>query len=484
MSRHVNFKLMSLYLDERLSQEHKRLIGAHLSTCQNCKEELLSLKTTTNTLKSLPETKESEGFDFEFRQKLNEALAKSDQKQVYGGFRSILEGLRPIILRPVPVLVKATALITVMAFLITSILWNQSAVTPAIASVQGEAEVYNSKTKQWGNAQKGTLLKKGDIIRVAKNSQITVESKRYALLLKEDTEVRAVGIEKPFGQSKGISYELDRGKILVATKKGFKDSKLKIGSPLAEVSVKGTGFLVDVSPLRENKTWVGVLNGQVEVSSKIQLAGLSSKVLVGAGKATEIFSDSTPTTPRYLAEDEWKAVQEIYRIGEQPQVALLISMTPRRVHELLRPVGLYISDDKTKALPKELIKIIAQIDEAIVAESKQKHLDAIYSLENLIAKYPDSKYNIQFLFFIAKYYYYVNEYHKAISVFDHIIKEYPNSNLVSLALCAKGLIYEKGIKDPTNALLVYKAVLANYPNSLEVKEAAAGLMRLRPEQLP
>ena len=479
MPEHIGSKLLSMYLDERVEEKQKESIDTHLSTCQDCKEDLSSLQLSKNLLKNVPEIIESEGFDFEFRQKLNTELVRRERIPAYQErLQDILEGLRPVILKPVPVLVKAVAVMTIAVFLTVTIFWNQISATPAIASVQGDVEIYNAKDKIWRSAEEGMRLNTGDVIKVAKASRINIKSRRYEIMLKENTEARAIDVEKPFRRSDAVSFGLDRGKMLVSTREKFKELEFKVESPLAEIKAIDTGFLVGVSPAEDDKTWIGVLNGRVEVDSKIELAGLPSKVVVDAGKATEIHPGSTPTSPRYLLENEWKEVQEIYRIGEEPQVALLVSMTPRRVRELLRPAGIYISAKKTEAMPTELVKIIAQINEAIIQKDREKHLEAIYSLEELIEKYPDPKYNIQFLFFITGYYYYVDEYQKATAVLDRIVEEYPISNLASLAICAKGLIYEENIKDPVNAALAYRTVLAEYPQSLEAEEAASGLKRL------
>ena len=480
MSRHISSYQFSLYLDERVGGPEKGSIESHLSACQACRHNLSSLRTARDILRKSPPITESDGFDFEFRRKLNEELAMRNAAPVYQEkLEAVLEGLAAAILRPVPVLAKATALVTITAFLAVYMLWGQMGVAPAIASVDGQAQVYNLKDKQWHMARKGMRLKKGDVLKVGKNSQVNIESKKYGILLKEDTEIAAVCPEKPFGKSSEISYGLNKGRMLVATNKKYRDVRLKVESPLADVRVKGTGFLVNVSPAQSNRTWVGVLDGKVEVGSRIKQAKGPSNILVEAGKATEVLPGAAPSAPRYLLEEEWNEVQEIYRVGEEPQVALLISMTPRRVNELLRPAGLYISAKKTKAMPKALVGIVSQINEAIIKKDKQKHLDALGSLEKLVNKHPSAKYDIQFLFFISGYYYYLDEYQKAASVLDRIISNYPASGLISLALCAKGIIYEKDINDPVKAAGAYKAVLARYPHSLEAKEAIAGLRRLK-----
>lgn len=479
MSKHIKFKLLSLYLDKRVGRQERESIENHLSTCQVCKDRLSSLEVTDQLAKKMPRLTESDGFDFEFRQKLNAKIAQQDKGiSSQERLQNVLDRLRVPLARPVPVLVRATVLVTITALLTVSVMWNQASVMPAIASVQGRVEVYNTESKQTQTAREGMRLKIHDVIRVARNSQVNIESKRYEILLKEDTEVQPVQLERAFGRSKDIAYKLDRGKMLVATKKDFEGARLEIESPTAEIKVKGTGFMVKSLPVQQNMTWVGVLDGVVEVKSKIEVAGLPSRVLVEEGKATEVFPGSVPSTPRYLLKNEWEEVQEIYRIAEQPQVALLISMTPERVNELFRPAGLYISDKEAKAVSKAIIGVITRINEAIAKGDKQGHMDAIYRLETLIKKHPDPRYNVQFLFFIAGYYHYLKEYHKSISALERIIQEYPESKLVSLAFCAKGLIYEKKLKNPNNAALAYKAVLTKYPHSLEVQEATAGLRRI------
>jgi hypothetical protein len=476
----VKLETLSLYVDERLSQSEKGPVDAHISSCHACRERFLQLKATKALLRKIPQITESEGFDFEFKRKLDEELGRQESPaRVHrDSLKGTLDDLIFAVFRPAPALTKAAALVTLTAFLMVSVFWSQVGVSPAIASVEGQVKIYNAKSGQWQSARRGMKVKENDIIEVGRSSRVNIESKTCRVMLKEDTTAQAVNVEKPFGKTRGISYSLNRGKMLVATTRKFKNRGLAVRSPTAEIKARGTGFMVSVSPAEKARTWVGVLDGRVEVDSRVRTAALPSKVSVEAGKATEVFPDSAPSSPRYLLEDEWKEVQEIYRIGDESQVALLVSMTPRRARELLRPAGLYVSDKKTKAMPRALAGIIRQVNEAIINNDKQKHIDAVYSLEGLIQKYPDPRYNAQFLFFIAGYAYYVDDYQKAISILDRIAGEYPSSRLVSLALCAKGLIYEEDLKDPARAAAAYKAVLDDYPDSLEAEEASAGLTRL------
>lgn len=463
MSKHADINKLSLYLDGRLPQDESRLIDEHLAACAGCKDSFLSLKASKDMLANLPQAEASKALDSEFKKRLE-----------------FEEDMRPAVSKPAPVFVKAVALVTAIAFLAVTVVWNNISVMPAIASIDGKAEIYRQKEARWRDAEKGMRLGEGDMIKVAGGGRVNIESKRYEIMLKENTEITASSLERRFKKDREITYGLGNGKVLVATKKGFEGSSLKIDSPAAEIEATGTGFMVNASSSSRNKTWVGVLEGTVEVRPKIELARMPSGISLEAGKSTEVFAGSAPSEPRYLLEEEWKEVQEIYHIGEQPQVALLISMTPRRVHELLRPAALYISSKKADPVPEALIQIASRINKAIVSQDKAKHLDAIHDLESLIAEYPNPGYDTQFFFFIAAYYYYIDEYNSAISTLDGIINKYSSSNLTSLAHCAKGLIYEKDLQDPANAALSYRKILKDHPKSLEAEEARMGLKRLEP----
>ncbi|MFH1753481.1 MAG: FecR domain-containing protein [Candidatus Omnitrophota bacterium] len=458
MSKHIDINTLSLYIDNRLEEQEAEMVASHVTTCNSCRERLESFKFSKGLLGRLPEIEVSAATDAGFKERLE------------------FEDKMAVARRPRPAFVKPIAVITTVAFVMTFVVWNHVAAMPVISSVYGEASIYVSKTGQWQAAKRGRRLGAGDIIKVAKG-RVGIESKKYGVMLKEDAELKAVGPERSIGRS-DIMYGLEKGKMLVATKDAFRGSTFKVDSPLAEVEATGTGFLVGVSP---GRTWVGVLDGSVEVKSKMDLTKLPSKVIVGAGKVTDILPQSAPSEPRYQLESEWQEVQKIYGLGQYPQVALLVSMTPRRPRELLSPAGIYVSDRRSNIMPNELAALAVEINDAILKEDKERHIEAIHKLESILDRHPDARYNIQFRFFIASYYYYVDQYEQAIDVLDGIIRDYPSVRLLSLALCAKGLIYEEGLQDSSKAALSYEAVLSGYPQSLEAEEATAGLMRLKAE---
>ena len=111
-------------------------------------------------------------------------------------------------------------------------------------------------------------------------------------------------------------------------------------------------------------------------------------------------------------------------------------------------------------------------------DSKEKHMESIKEFEAIVNNYPNPKYDVQFLLFIASYYKDLGEYQNAIAIFERIVRNYPHSSLTSIAQCAIGIIYEEKLKDNDRAKAAYLKVLSNYPQSPEAEEATAGLGRL------
>ncbi len=468
MFNHISLKAMSLYIDGRLDQSGREVLAKHILECAACRGQLTSLKTTTQVLKRLPGIGVSDEFDFKVKRRLREI----DEEP------GIVVTTKTLASRPALAWARAAVPAAAAAALAAVLMLHQLALTPAIANVRGEVKILSHGREEWREAEEGGRVRTGDIIVVAQGGSVNIESGRYEMLLKGGARITAGVTEGLFPGKKDISYGLDKGKMLVATGKRFKGFTLKIEAPLADYIVRGTGFLVEVMPAAAGSSWVGVLDGAVEVNARYEVSGASDRVLVGMGKAAAITPEDGLSSPRYLLETEWRQVQEVYRLGEHPQVTLIISMTPRRVHELLRPAGLFISDKRSEPMPNAMMEIAGQMNKAILTGDRELHEDAISSLEEMLREYPDDKYNIQLLFFIAAYYYYIDRPDEAIGALDRIIAKYPDSNFISLAHCAKGLIYERDLNMPRPALESYKKVLANYPDSLETEEAKAGLMRL------
>ncbi len=117
----------------------------------------------------------------------------------------------------------------------------------------------------------------------------------------------------------------------------------------------------------------------------------------------------------------------------------------------------------------------ALYQKAIIKGLTGAPLDKIIALEELVSKYPNSRFADDALFHIGDTYIELGRYDQAISAFRRIVTDYRNrSALVNRALLKLGLIsYNQG--NSTAAINYYKQVMANNPEAIETKDALAAL---------
>jgi len=305
------------------------------------------------------------------------------------------------------------------------------------------------------------------------------------LRLASDSEIKlARSAPKISGQ--GARYDLAKGKVYAYYDK-LRNSKreFNIQTEEADISVLGTDFMVTSMPAI-NKTWVGVLDGIVNVTA-LRLNNLAApigqSVQVAPGEKTSVKLGNAPARPQRLMEEELLDMEELYRIGTKPQVALLISTGTGRTRELLSTAHLYISADRRGALSDQIRKINEQFGKAVKEGSKAAYLNNIRQFEEIVDKHPDPKYDVQFLLFVGAYYKHLEEYDKAIEILQRVVDNYRRSSLASIAQCAIGIIYEEKLQDTKKAEAAFRKVISDYPNSPEVDEAVSGLHRLSSENI-
>ncbi|MCQ9207524.1 MAG: FecR domain-containing protein [Omnitrophica bacterium] len=354
---------------------------------------------------------------------------------------------------------------------------------PVVSGTKGALEVYRSGEERWITVQKPKLrLRENDIVKTSGESVADIVIPNlYHVRLKGNSEIR-LAKAGPRISAESIKYDLIRGKAFVYYKKGkSRRKKFEINTPEAGISVVGTEFMVKTMRGAQS-TWVGVLDGVVRVTGR-DIKGPLAKpklktVRVKAGEKATVRKGKAPARPKRLLEKELLELEELYRIGEKPQVALLISTGRNRVRELLSFTPLYISAEMSGILPEKIEKIAKIFNKAVKEGSKAKHIESIKEFERLVKYHPNPKYDVQFLLFIGAYYEYLDEHLEAIDAFQRIIVKYPKSNLRSLAQCAIGLIYEEKLNAPSNARISYKKILSEYPQSPETTEAKRALVRL------
>lgn len=358
---------------------------------------------------------------------------------------------------------------------------------PVVSGTKGALSVCRSGEGKWVTVQKPKLrLRENDIIKTSgKGRADIVIPNLYHVRLKSNSEIR-LAKAGPRISSESIKYDLSRGKAFVYYKKGkSRRKKFEIDTPEAGLSVVGTEFMVKTMHGAQS-TWVGVLDGAVRVAGRDVKSALlkpePETVRVEAGEKSTVRKGQAPARPKRLLENELLELEELYRIGEKPQVALLISTGKSRVRELLSLTPLYISAEMSGILPEKIEEIAKIFNKAIEEGSKAKHIESIKEFENIIRYHPNPKYDVQFLLFIGAYYEYLDEHQEAIDTFQRIIVRYPKSNLRSLAQCAIGIIYEEKLNAPSSARIAYKKVLSEYPESPEATEARRALARLIAER--
>lgn len=461
----VNFKELSRYLDDACASQEKERLELHLKECAVCRENFANLKLLKESLSSLTPVKESEDFDFVFNKKLNERLERKIAVSMNEVLEKALSGIRDAFAPKMPVLVRVAVVLVLTIALFSGYNYYIYSRLPFIEMTSGTAKIYQGETTEYIVAKANMRLRENYRIATAQNAVVNIISRtKYAARIKGGSDIIIAKLDVRMPKHL-VEFNVKAGKLMVNTTDTFKGSNMSIQTPACKAKIVGTAFAVDVDKESRGTTWLGVLEGKVKVTSG------GKDVYVNSGQKTQVHPGSIPALPTLLSDEEWKFIQELYQLGEKPQVVLLVGIKADRVNELLKPAPLYISDATPRTVPKELETIIHIINKAIEDSDIETHKFAIKKLENLIAAHPNPKYNPQFLMFIGSYYYYIGNYKKAIDTFGGVVNEYPDYTLSSLAQCAIATIYKKNLNDEKNAKTAFEKLLKEYPDSIDAARA-------------
>ena len=457
MQHMLEIEILSRYVDKRCSPEETTRVESHIAACPDCGSDFSFLRNTVTALGRVEPLELPTDFDLSFNRRLDEAIRAKEALKA----------------RQAPVLARTIAAFAVVAIVALSVVKYCAVITPTVLISQGRVQIYDKSLREWQDVLPERKLQSGDIIRTAKAAKLKIQvPEMYTVMLKENSEIEIAGLTRRALKG-SASFNLKYGQMFIdINRQKFKGSRFRVRTPAAETEALGTKFALDVKIEKElDKTWVGVLDGKVKVTSiflRPDFTGAKKSVVVKAGQKTEVLSGLAPVYPQELLEKDWQIMQELYQLGQVPQVALLISAGRKRVRELLRPCSIYIYDKEPRTIPLELERAVGLVNEAIKTGEEQKHLEAIKRLEEIVKYYPDRRYNAQFLLFIGAYYNYIGHYGEAISSFKEVVDKYPESTLASLAQAAIGMIYEEGLHDYSQAREAYNKVLYYYPDSPEV----------------
>ncbi|MBN1404988.1 MAG: tetratricopeptide repeat protein [Candidatus Omnitrophica bacterium] len=467
MNCNITIKAISRYADNDCTVKEFEKIESHLKECSRCRHILHNLQMLKSSLSSIAPVKESKGFDSAFFEKLEKAGQKEKvQFSLNEMLKNTLSGMQDIFAIRAPVLVRvAASLVVTLSLLFGGYNYYTYANLPLVEGASGKADIYNARSREWVTAAANMRLRENDIIKTSQNGIVNIISRnKYAARVKEGSFITIAKLNI-LGHNHSTEFDVKSGRLMVNTADAFKGSNMLLKTAACRAKVVGTAFIIDVDETSGGSTWLGVLEGKVKVSSK------GRDVYVDAGQKTQTQLNSTPDMPTLLSDNEWKDVQELYQLGEKPQVAILISMQPDRVKELLRPAPLYILDSAPRAIPKDLDAIMHTINKAIGDNNVAAHRLSIENLERMVKVYPNARYNAQFMMFIGSYYYYLGDYEKAINSFEKVTRDYPANALSSLAQCAIGYIYDNDLKDKAKAAAAFEVLLKKYPDSIDAKVA-------------
>ncbi|MBI2871420.1 MAG: FecR domain-containing protein [Candidatus Omnitrophica bacterium] len=464
MKRHPSPEEISRWLDQEVPRETGLSMESHMGECARCLMEAEKLNAVRKHLRRAGAVVDSLRFE-----EIRATLEKVKGRSWLGS---------PAWALPIPRFVwipLASAAVLALFFLFTPM----PGMEPRVAMVHGNAWIAKAEQSTWERVSGGETLRAGSRIRIVEGSEVDVAVKnRYELRLKGGTLFTVKSLKRR-GPAGHMVYELNRGTLLVKTEKEFKGSTLLVETPSAKAKALGTAFAVQVSEAVVPVTWLGVLQGRVEVEGFQPSAGLKreGRVLVGEGQSTHVRLNGMPTQPETILEEDWALLTELYHLGSYPQVAILVSPTARRVRELLRPAGIYITDREPHAFPDALKEAVSWAEKGIATRDPAAHEKAVSMLKEIADKDPESDYQSSLLLFIGAYAYYLDNLPDAVESFGKVVSREGPSGLSSLALCAVGLIEEEQ-GDYDGARETFWKILEEYPGSLEQEEARRGIERL------
>ena len=423
---HPGIDRISRMLDGMLDPRHQAKLEKHLSTCGSCREKQGALARVRSALKSLPPIAEN----------------------------LFTEPLAPELVVPrAPTFQKGIGVgILVGVVLVTFITLHQ--VQPALRVISSSPDVVSVP-----NGVLGNRVLPDATIRTMDAGHVDLELPDQVLLrLKPGTTITWQQVNRHWLSPRPhIVVNLARGELVGRTKESFWGSSLEVRTPAATTTVKGTAFALKVDP-NQDATTVEVLAGSVFFSPHLGNVGVD----VPAGKMSRIRSQRLPSLPKSLSGPQRQALLEAYRIGQDPQIALVIGGGPERSQELLQPALLYLSNRSDPQVQPYLRKAIQELNTAILEGDLASHKEALKILEMGLPYLNDQKIIVPLRLFAGAL---SLQMHSAAWAQIHlrvVIDDFPKDRLASVALAAHGMISGKAQADED-----FKTILARYPSSPE-----------------
>jgi hypothetical protein len=446
MFGHPSITALSRLMDGMVASPKSRLaLASHVSGCGACQVRQQALHRVRAALQSLPGIEES--------------LVMKEP---------------PV---PVPVLVGqlvfhrglAVGLLAGIILLGAIILWVPQ---PAIKVIS------SSPNSQFVSSEKGIELQQlqtGSAVRTTMpTGHVDLEIPGQVLLrLKPGTTLTWQQLDRPLFFNKPlIIVNLMRGEMLARTKDSFWGSKLIVRTPTASAFVKGTAFGLRVDP-KQDATTLKVIAGSVFFSPYMNNVGVHVK----PGQSSRIQEERLPQQPEPITADDWEAMLESYRIGEQANtaaVSLVMGIGPTRVEELLRPTLVYVSSWEQRQIQPYLRKALSEMNGSILRGDPTMQNRNLKVLEEALDDMTDEEIAIPLRLYAGAYAVRMGNPWRAHYHFRKIVEKHPRHPLASLALTALALSAERR-GDRATAQENYMATVERYPKSPEASYARVAL---------
>ncbi len=159
----------------------------------------------------------------------------------------------------------------------------------------GEVESKTPDSK-WVNLTRGTILNDGDMVRTGKDgfAALVFTDDKSQIKLRPGTEI-TLNADRQADQSLAKRINLELGELFADVKE--QKGSLRVSTPTAVASVKGTKFWVTVTP--DGQTEQITVEGIVELKSNLT----GETVDVTAGYIGTVDTDGNLTTEEYVPDD-------------------------------------------------------------------------------------------------------------------------------------------------------------------------------------
>ena len=431
--RHCSSKILSRLLDEMLDGEVQAAVRDHLVTCTECENRLKATAKVRQALKGLPVLEENP-----------------------------LETLQPPMF--VPVIRPAFPVGGFVIGLVTGFLLLAGFL--ALKPIRTPMRVISAPTEGIEPEEAMRSLAQGDIDLEIPH-QVLLRLKAGTTMTWEELNHSWI-----FGGRPNIVLNVMRGEVLARTQEKFWGSHLQIRTPTANAVVKGTALSVKVEPTQDATT-LKVLAGSVFFTPYLGRVGMN----VRAGQFSQIQGRKFPEPAKALSQVERKELLEAYRIGQDPQIALVIGGGPERAEDLLQPSLLYLSFQNHPELHPFVRKLVDDLNTALLQGNLSSQEKNVQTLEAVVLNIADPELAVPLRLYVGAYEVALGHVLRGRTHFRWVIEKAQHHPLASLALAALGTTAEKQLRNPELAQAAYQQLLSQYPKSPDASLAKEFLHR-------